>query len=155
MNRYQRIFGSGPRGTVISVSLLALAYLLESSVALPNVLPGVWPARAVFAVLTSVTVALIIWSTRSLPPSERGKGLCTSGAFRWFRHPLYAAMLTFFNFGLAALLNNWIYVAWAALQHPIWHWNVAAEEQLMRREFPGEYDDYAGRTGRFVPRPHR
>ncbi len=151
MNSYQRIFGTGPRGTAISVALLVAAYILEPRADLPPIHGTAWIGWAAVALLTAITAAIVVWSVRSLPPSARGTGLCTSGAFHFFLHPLYGAMLTFFNFGLAAFLDNWIYVAWAALQHPIWHWNVAAEERLMRAEFPA-YEAYAARTGRFVPR---
>lgn len=152
MNAYQRIFGAGPRGSAISVALFAVAYFVAPIAGLPEVSSHDWFSLAVFGSLAAVTFALIAWSVRSLPPSARGKGLCSSGAFRFFRHPLYAAFLTFFNFGLAVLLNDWIYVAWAVLLHPLWHWNVAAEERLMRSEFPNEYEVYAARTGRFIPR---
>jgi protein-S-isoprenylcysteine O-methyltransferase Ste14 len=65
---------------------------------------------------------------------------------------LYAAFLTFFNFGLAVLLNSWLYVAWALVLHPLWHLNIRGEEALMKEQFPSAYDDYRVRTGRFVPR---
>ncbi len=108
--------------------------------------------QGIFIALTAITVAVVIWSVRSLPPAERGRRLCTSGAFAWFRHPLYAAFLTFFNFGLAFQLDNWIFLVWAVVQHPVWHLNIRYEEQLVRDHFGAEYDDYAHQTGRFVPR---
>jgi protein-S-isoprenylcysteine O-methyltransferase Ste14 len=98
------------------------------------------------------TLAVAGWALRSLPPADRGKTLITSGAFRYFRHPLYASFLTFFDFGLALYLDHWVFLIWALAQHPIWHWNMLHEEQLMRREFGDEYDAYCARTGRFVPR---
>ena len=105
-----------------------------------------------FGMLALATVVLLVWSVRSLPPSDRGQRLVVEGAFRYFRHPLYAAFLTFFNFGLAVLLNSWLYVVWALVLHPLWHLNVRAEEALMNQQFPDAYDDYCIRTGRFVPR---
>jgi len=153
MNSYQRIFGAGPRGLAISLLLLATAWKLGAYTRLPAIHGKGAGGLIVFFAATVMTVAIISWSTKTLHPLERGKELVTTGAFRYFRHPLYAAFLTFFNFGLAFLFNNWIYLIWAILQHPVWHLNVISEEKLMERAFPGTYREYCARTGRFIPRP--
>lgn len=152
MNQYQRIFGSGPLGLVISLLLLAVAFMFEDDLVGFRITGGGVPGVAVFALLTIITVSLVLWSVRSLRPGDRGHKLITTGAFKYFRHPLYGAFLSFFNFGLAFLLNNWIYVAWAIVQHPVWHWVIRGEEELMEKAFPDEYEQYAKRTGRFFPR---
>jgi len=152
MNGYQRIFGAGPRGTLVSLALLALARFLEPMIGLPAITSSAATRWSVFAATTCITLYVVAWSIRSLPPGERGNSLVTTGAFRFVRHPLYAAFLSSFNLGLAVLLNNWIYVLWVLLLHGVWHWNVQSEEALMRREHPDEYADYCRRTGRFVPR---
>jgi protein-S-isoprenylcysteine O-methyltransferase Ste14 len=97
-------------------------------------------------------VALVVWSLRSLPPSARGRQLCTQGAFRYVRHPLYAAFLSHFNFALALFLGHPIYLLWAIALHPIWHVLMRSEERLMLRDFGEPYREYAARTGRFIPR---
>ncbi len=110
-------------------------------------------ARWVVFMLTVVaTVCLVVWSLQSLPPNTRGKELVTKGAYRYLRHPLYAAFLSCFNFGLAVLLNNWLYIIWAVLLHGVWHCQIESEEKLMRQEFPQEYEEYCQITGRFIPR---
>jgi len=152
MNSYQRIFGAGPRGLLASLVLLALARGLEPVLDTPEITSSVTVRRVVFSLAATGSLFLIVWSVASLPGPERGRRLVTAGAFRYFRHPLYAAFLSCFNFGLAVLLNRWIYVAWAVVVHVMWHWNVVSEERLMMREFPGAYQDYCRRTGRFVPR---
>ncbi len=152
MNTYERIFGAGPRGLVISLALLALAWQLESAAGLP-IITASYLARWVVFVLSVVgAVFVIVWSLLSLPPATRGKELVTNGVYRYVRHPLYAAFLSGLNFGLAVLLNNWIYIIWAVLLHGVWHWNIESEEKLMRREFPSEYEEYCQITGRFIPR---
>ena len=113
---------------------------------------------SLFIATSIVTVMLVLWSIDSLPISTRGRELVTDGAFRYFRHPLYAAFLSCFNFGFAALLNNWIYVIGATILHGAWHLNIMPEEKFMKRRFPKAYDDYCKNTGRFLPRlwkPHR
>jgi protein-S-isoprenylcysteine O-methyltransferase Ste14 len=152
MNTYQRIFGAGPRGLLISFALLALAWQLESLVGLPKITSSHLFRWMVFALTAVVSIILALWSVKSLSPAARGKELVTTGAFRYLRHPLYASLLSCSNFGLAVLLNNWIYILWAVLLHAVWHWNVESEEKLLKREFPKEYEEYSKITGRFIPR---
>jgi protein-S-isoprenylcysteine O-methyltransferase Ste14 len=152
MNKFEKIFGSGPRGLLISLSLLTIFLLIEKYFYSFRITNNDLLRYSVFGVLSLLTGIIIIWSIKSLPPNDRGNKLITSGAFKYFRHPLYAAFLTFFNFGIAVLLNNWIYILWAIVQHPIWHWNIKGEEKLMEKEFPGEYEKYSQTTGRFIPR---
>ncbi len=152
MNSYERIFGAGPRGCLISLALLALAWQLESVVGLPSITASYVVRWLVFVLTVIGTVLIVVWSLKSLPPATRGKKLVTNGAYRYLRHPLYAAFLSCLNFGLAVLLNNWIYIIWAVLLHGVWHWNIESEEKLMRQEFPSEYEEYCQITGRFIPR---
>lgn len=155
MNTYQRVFGTGPRGLLISGLLLgATAYLVpKAGVSSVHGIPLVGGVSLAVAVV--LTAALVVWSVKSLPVEARGKQLIDTGAFRYFRHPLYAAFLLFFNFGLALYLDNWLYVIWAAAQHPVWHLNIRGEEALMRAAFPEEYEEYCKTTGRFFPRLNR
>jgi protein-S-isoprenylcysteine O-methyltransferase Ste14 len=152
MNHYRRLFGAGPPGTLISALLLAVSELLARHFNHLQITSSDALRFTAFILLSLVTLLIIAWSIRSLPPGKRGRTLVTSGAFRYFRHPLYGAFLSFFNFGLAVFLNNWIYIAWAIVQHPLWHRMIRGEEEMMRAAFPGEYQDYARRTGRFFPR---
>ncbi len=151
MTTFQRLFGTGPRGFAISLLLLIGAWQLDERLALPVITSTDTLRYGVSAALIAIALFVIVWGVTSLPPAERGKRLVTSGAFRFFRHPLYAALVSFLSFGLAVLSNGWIYLAWAAIVHLLWHWNVRGEEALMREEFGGEYDDYCKTTGRFLP----
>ena len=92
---------------------------------------------------------------RAMPPNARGKQLVTHGIYHYIRHPIYASMISSFTFGFAIYLNDWLYVGWALLLHPLWHWNVRAEENMMTGNFPDEYPKYATQTGRFLPRLFR
>ena len=152
MNSYQRIFGTGPRGLVVSVILFIIAFLSRPYLNLPKIHGSKTIGILAFCVFIVLTVLLIIWSSKSLNPNQRGRELVTNGAFRYFRHPLYAAFLTFFNFGLSIFLDNYIFIIWAILQQVIWHFNVLREEKMIAGIFPGTYEDYCRRTGRFVPK---
>lgn len=152
MNTFQRLFGTGPRGLIISLALLFLAFRVKPYLDLPRIHGNLGIGITLFCISIVLTIWLVYWSAKSLDPNQRGRELVTTGAFKYFRHPLYAAFLTFFNFGLSALLDNYVFVIWALLQHLVWHLNVAKEEKRMSSAFPTEYDEYCSRTGRFIPR---
>jgi protein-S-isoprenylcysteine O-methyltransferase Ste14 len=153
MNGFNRIFGSGPVGLFISVALFLLANFLKRMLNIPEIFVDHETIRvSVFISLTVICIMVVGWSFKSLDPRLRGKTLTTTGAFRYFRHPLYAAFVTFFDFGLAILLNNWAFVCWAFLLHPIWHFLVRKEENMLREVFPNDYEEYCKITGRFFPR---
>ena len=78
--------------------------------------------------------------------------LCTTGPFRWFRHPMYAAWITLVSLGVALYFNSWILLIWVVSLHPVWHRLIIGEERVMADHFPDTYHAYAKRTGRFVPR---
>ena len=150
--KFARLFGSGPLGTVISLILLIAAWRLNKLLDWPPISNNQFALLVIFIVSILISIALFVWSFKSLPASDRGNKLCTSGAFKYFRHPLYAAFLSSFNFGLAIYLNSYVYVLWAALLHPVWHFIIRREEKMMVDIFPGEYVEYQKKTGRFFPR---
>ena len=155
MTKFNKIFGAGPRGLIISLVLLYFFFVVKEYFLYLNITDDDMLRYFIFAALSIITIIIIVWSVKSLPPSDRGNNLVTNGAFKYFRHPLYGAFLSFFNFGLAILLNNWIFIVWAIVQIPIWHWNVIAEENLMKSVFFDNYEKYSEVTGRFFPRVFR
>ncbi len=77
MNTYERIFGAGPRGFLISLALLALAWQLESAAGLPSITASYLVRWVVFVLTVVGAVFVIVWSLKSLPPATRGKELVT------------------------------------------------------------------------------
>lgn len=155
MNAYQRIFGSGPLGVACSVILTLAAVWLRAR--LPAGSLGIPPLarQIILAVALAGTLAGAIWSARSLPVDQRGRGLCVAGAYRWVRHPLYASFLSLAVPGIALFLDHWVFLAWVVALHLLWQAVVRPEEAMMRVAFGEEWDRYARRTGRFVPRLSR
>jgi protein-S-isoprenylcysteine O-methyltransferase Ste14 len=151
MTKYEKIFGTGPRGLLISVLLLVICWRIEHQVGLPTIINSAYMRVGFFSLMILLTVLIVVWSIKSLPVGERGNKVITTGAFAYFRHPLYAAFLCFFNFGLAVYLNNYLYIAWAIFLHPIWHWNIVGEEKLMINHFGDDYLEYTKVVSRFVP----
>ena len=151
MTGYQRIFGAGPRGLFISCLTITIIYLFNQNTGIGRIFENDALRIALFAFSIIVTLVIAAWSVKSLPPKFRGEFLVITGAFAYFRHPLYGAFLSFFNFGLAIYLNDFIYIIWAFLQHPVWHFNIKYEEKLMIDKFGEEYLKYSEAVSRFIP----
>ena len=152
MNNLFRLFGAGPLGVLLTLGLLGFAWWCKAH--FPSGTMGL-PAFVRYVVLIVAgagNIAGVIWSFRSLPVSQRGRGLCTQGAYRWVRHPLYASFISVGAPGFAVFLNQWIGLLWVAMLHLLWHLVIAFEEKGMVAQFGNEYLVYAKRTGRFIPR---
>ena len=80
-------------------------------------------------------------------------GLVTWGPYRYWRHPIYAAILLFTWAGVLSHGLDPIALALALLATLMTAVRIASEEHYLRAEFPGEngYDAYARRTKRLVP----
>lgn len=92
----------------------------------------------------------IWWLGQSFAVMAAARKLVTGGPYRFVRHPLYAAELIMvlglilWNLSLSSVL---LLVALALLQLRRAH----HEEQVLREAFP-EYEDYARRVPRIIPR---
>jgi protein-S-isoprenylcysteine O-methyltransferase Ste14 len=73
------------------------------------------------------------------------------GAYRWVRHPSYTGgMLMYLGTGLA--LTNWMSASIITLAGAAAYlYRVRVEEQALRANLGGRYQEYMRRTKRFVP----
>jgi len=78
--------------------------------------------------------------------------LVTDGLYRYVRHPMYSS---FWLWALAQffLLPNWVAGLSGLIGVAILYFSrVGKEEAMMRQAFGADYDAYARRTGRVIPR---
>jgi protein-S-isoprenylcysteine O-methyltransferase Ste14 len=150
--RSQKLFGIGPIGAVISFIFLTIAFWVDRLFGHPAILENLSLIRVVSAGLGAIGLGLHLWSMWTLRHWWVEDQLCTTGPFKWFRHPMYAAWITFIIPAVALLFNSWIILSSAVLIHPIWHLLVIREEKMMFEKFQNEYRTYAIKTGRFFPR---
>lgn len=151
-SKLQKLFGIGPVGAAISLLLLALSAWADPKIGRPILMVHDAPMKALGIVLAILGLGLHFWSFWTLRHWWADGKLCTMGPFRYFRHPMYAAWITFVSSGVALYLNSWVYFLWLLLLHPIWHILVNKEEAAMMDAFGDRYGEYARRTGRFTPR---
>jgi len=147
-----KLFGIGPMGMAISLVMLAIAFWVDRVLGHSAILTNPIPLKVVGVVLAIIGLGLYFWSFWTLRNWWTKDELCTLGPFKWFRHPMYAAWITFIIPAVALYLNSWIALLFAVLIHPIWHQLVTQEEKMMFEIFQEKYRSYATRTGRFFPR---
>jgi protein-S-isoprenylcysteine O-methyltransferase Ste14 len=151
-NRIQKIFGIGPTGAILSIFLLFFSLWADSTLPLPLTVDFAGLLKPVGIMLIILGLCLHFWSLLTLRTWWVDDKLCTGGPFRLFRHPMYAAWITFICPGIAVYLNSWPYLLWVVVLHLMWHALVKKEEVLMVDMFGDMYKDYAMRTGRFFPK---
>ena len=151
-DKIQKLFGVGPRGAAISLLLLALIAWVDRMIGHPAIMVNEVPMKTAGAILVIIGLGLHFWAFFTLRNWWVNNRLCTQGPFKLFRHPMYAAWITFICPGVILYLNSWVLLFWPVLLHPVWHRLVSKEEITMLENFGDEYREYATRTGRFIPR---
>jgi protein-S-isoprenylcysteine O-methyltransferase Ste14 len=76
-------------------------------------------------------------------------GLVTSGPYRYWRHPIYAAILYFVWAGVLSHLSAGSIAAALVITAGLGA-RMFLEEKLLRREYP-DYQEYSARTRRVIP----
>lgn len=140
------------RASVVAFLVVALAVV------------ALYRERVIFAhgpvaiAIQAAAVALMVWARwtfgrRSFHPAANptAGGLVTWGPYRWFRHPIYAAILWFVWAGVFSHRLSPLTIALAAIATLATATRMLAEEKLLRAAYP-EYAEYAARTGRIVPK---
>lgn len=137
-----------------SISLLMLVFFIwiNRLFGQPVFMVEAAPMEILGTALVIFGFGLHMWSLLTLRNWWSNNQLCTLGPFKYFRHPMYAAWITFISSGVALYLNSWIYLLWVISLHPLWHKLVTKEESTMIETFGHVYKDYARLTGRFFPR---
>jgi len=150
-NKYKKIFGIGPLGALISLVLILPLWWLDKKLGHPEISQNPALLR-IFGCLLIITGAGIhLWAGWTLRNWWKDSQLCTIGPFKYFRHPMYAAWITFIVAGISLSFNSWIFLFWPIAIHPIWHRLVIKEETMMSEIFSDEYRKYKNRTGQFFP----
>lgn len=152
LNRLKKIFGVGPLGALLSILLFLFFLILDRLLGHPAISTHATPLKIAGALLVTAGGALHLWSFLSLRKWWVDNQLCTSGPFKFFRHPMYAAWITFIVTGIGLYLNSWIMLLWPVSLQLLWPRLVAREEMMMADIFGDEYRLYANRTGRFIPK---
>lgn len=149
---YQRIFGSGPTGIIVTIVIWTAALQLEGLLVIPKIHMAVtfqWIMFGFFVIDATIT---ILWSFWVLPPKKWGTFLVTKGPFHLVRHPLYSAFI-WNGTGMVAMgFRSWVVLFSVILVNFFWTWHIRKEENYMLELFGEEYRRYMEKTGQFFPR---
>jgi protein-S-isoprenylcysteine O-methyltransferase Ste14 len=119
---------------------------------------GWLPVRVVGLAVGLAGAALLAWASVLLgrflmheAAVREDHALVVRGPYRFIRHPVYAGYLALLLGAGVASLNAAVLLLWPVSLLGILI-QGASEEQLLGAKFGREYERYAGRVGRLVPR---
>ncbi len=147
----------GPVPTPIPPVAFAVAGVIVAT-RLGELRSGPAAVRVAGFVLSLYVVVMLPWTLRTLgrlflPGAGilRDHTLVTSGPFRFVRHPVLSGVIAFW-LGAALGTFNWLLLALWPLVTAGLTKSSRDEDGLLREEFGAEYEAYAARTGRFLPK---
>lgn len=113
-----------------------------------------WSGAGLSALAILLQVWMFVHLGRQVTPTvivRKDAQLVTTGPYRFIRHPLYT-FGCMFVLGLCLLSDNWLLLFFIAIALPLLLMRTPIEERKLRRRFGKDWDDYAARTGRYLPR---
>ena len=154
VNKYQKVFGVGPVGIFISFMVLILLLILKRIFGPAEISDWSLPIRTIGWAMIGIWICWHAWAIKTIRSWWYNDRLCTTGPFYYVRHPMYAGTALLAFPGIALLFNSWIILPWPVLMYPVVSVLVRKEELMMTEVFGQQYQEYAARTGRLIPRFH-
>jgi len=152
ITRYQKVFGVGPLVALIGAVLLGFLLILDIALGHVEISIRAYTVRIIGCMLFVLWICWHSWSMYTIRRWWMYDRLCTTGPYRFVRHPIYAGAV-FVALTPALIWNSWILLLLPALMYAAYSILVHKEEAMMMSIFGEEYKKYAARTGRFFPRP--
>jgi protein-S-isoprenylcysteine O-methyltransferase Ste14 len=139
----------------VAVSIIGFAIALAGIASL-LFLRELFANRPLLATIQALALLLMIWARvtfgrRSFHAAANPTpgGIVTAGPYRFWRHPIYAAIIFFVWAGVAAHFRPSTALLALAVTSGLFV-RMIAEERLLRRQYPA-YVEYAARTSRLIP----
>jgi protein-S-isoprenylcysteine O-methyltransferase Ste14 len=152
ISKYQKLFGVGPLGLLISLTMLFLLWLLDKDFGHVEISSWIKTIRIIGIILFALWICWHSWCIRTISRWWRHDQLCTTGPYRFVRHPIYSGGILLASVAVALILNSWIMLALPILMHVLYSVLVRKEESMMEAVFGEEYKRYAAQTGRLFPK---
>ena len=145
--------------TVLAFHIFAFAvlYFGIGNAVIPARVPRWFPGQRIVGTLViALGAALTSWAVASFhswrfrAKLDAGHQLATTGAFAVLRHPIYSGLnlLALGSAIWAPTVLTWSGFVLMAIGSEL---RARSEEALLRQAFGAAYDEYAGRTKRFIP----
>jgi len=149
---YQKRFGVGLACLGIGAAVLFLLWGLDRALGHVEIAGNPKPVRIAGFAVVALWLCWQFWCMKTIRRWWNHGQLCTTGPYRFVRHPIYAGGIFPASAGLALILNSWILFLLPGFLYPVFSFLVRKEEILMTRVFGEEYTLYAARTGKLFPR---
>jgi protein-S-isoprenylcysteine O-methyltransferase Ste14 len=144
----------GDAGQLILLGIFLIVWVGDSFfLHLSTFLKGYLPVyiRLILLVICLAAAASLVKSSHGVAShSECPRGLISTGAFKYVRHPLYLGCILFY-LGLAlSTASLFSLVLWVAICL-VYNYLASYEENLLEAEFGESYRIYQGQTGKWLP----
>jgi protein-S-isoprenylcysteine O-methyltransferase Ste14 len=140
--------GKNLSGLATAIAVIAIVLLYQNH--------GLFSTNVLVIVVQLAAVVLMIWARVTMgmksfhyTANPVAGALVTSGPYRYWRHPIYAALLFFTWAGIVANLSAANLLLGFIVSVMLFA-RMVFEEKLLVERFP-EYAEYARRTKRVVP----
>ncbi|MFC1550596.1 methyltransferase family protein [Candidatus Neomarinimicrobiota bacterium] len=148
---FQRIFGVGPLGYVVTVLIWYFTYTIERAAGFPQIAISSSFRLLLLIVFVTDAVYLIFGGLYQLIKNGWGKNLIKAGPYRLIRHPLYSAVIYSGTGALAIFFYSWAILISVLPISLFWSWMVQKEETQLINKFGDDYKSYMEISGQFLP----
>lgn len=152
ITKYKKLFGVGLLGGLMGFSIMGLLFLLDQTLGRRTISDHPVPVRLAGFVLIAIWVCWHGWCLKTIHQWWYHDRLCTTGPFKFVKHPMYAGGIWFGFAGMSLLFNSWLILLQPAMMFFVISFLVKKEEKMMEGIFGEEYRRYASRKGRLFPR---
>jgi protein-S-isoprenylcysteine O-methyltransferase Ste14 len=152
ISKYQKLFGVGPLGALIGAVIFCFLGLLDRTLHHVQIFSSPTPIRAAGLILVLIWICWHAWCVGTISQWWRHDHLCTTGPYRFVRHPIYAGATLLAVVDISLMFNSWIILLLPLFMFPVYSILVRKEEAMMTSVFGEEYQRYAAQTGRLFPR---
>ena len=145
---------AGDKGQMLLFALFMIVWILDSFFLQLTSVTGMVPLLVrlvVAALILGLGFYLISVSHFIVDANKRPKGVVSTGAFKYVRHPVYLAALLFYLGMTITTLSLACVVLFLAILL-FYNFMAGYEERLLIAKFGDDYRDYMTRTGRWLPR---
>ncbi len=151
MERMSR-FGAGPLIALYSIGVTGLMAGLRKHFPAYFSLFGFQPfIKPVALIWIGLGLVFWLWSAVTVMRAYKLDNLCTTGTYRFCRHPLYAGFAVFVLPGLLLWLDTWLALVAAVVLMGIVKRCGRAEEEYLLQRFGAPYEEYRKRVPAVLP----
>ncbi|MEJ6394906.1 protein-S-isoprenylcysteine O-methyltransferase [Gymnodinialimonas sp. 2305UL16-5] len=149
-----------PLAAIVGIGMIFIPLLALATPVLDFAAYGAFPGQLIAGALSALAGLYLFWRSHTDLGSmwsahlevRENHALVTRGIYNRMRHPMYAAIFLI-TIAQALLLTNWLAGPAGLLAFTLLYvTRVGPEEQMMADEFGTDWEVYAARTPRLLPR---